>query len=185
MPEERDRDTLIDMAAPTSSGVSKIAAEMRPTVPVEAHMAALQSAGLSAGLLMPPGLGMGGSPLPSPGTAMALPGLGEVPGPAGMSEPWASAVMAQQRQIAQMQSAFEAMGGLAGGGSSQEELPIRELPAPRPAVYQCKFCHTEHDPAKPCAGMKLGLRLKSDHDKSQAKARKEAEAAAAAAATPP
>ena len=165
LPEERDRDTLIDMQAPTPGGVSSVEAEMRPTIPSEANA----SAWMGGQQITPDQLA-----LPS---GMAL--------PSGLPASVIALLQAQQKQIAQLQMALEALGARRTDGPLIEDPPIRELPSPKAPVQKCAFCHLEHDLTVKCPAMKQGLRLKADWDKEQAKVRRAAEAAAAAAGAAP
>ena len=166
MPEERDRDTLTDMSAPTRGGVSSVEAEMRHTIPSEASAA----------------VWMGMQQI----TPDRLAQPGGVSLPAGLPAPLVALFQAQQQQIAQLHQTLEALGARRTDGPLAEDPPIRELPAPKAPVQKCAFCHLEHDLTVKCPAMKQGLRLKADWDKEQAKVRRAAEAAAAAAgAVPP
>ena len=163
MPTLRDHDTLVDMQAPTpGSALSKVEAEMRPTVPAEATAYAYGG--------VPPGLGPGSASALGGGQALGLEGL------AGLPPQLGAVLAAQQSQMAALTQALEGLG--ARGGGAPEEPPIRELPAPKVPVVKCDFCHSEHEATFKCAAKKQSLRLKADWDKEQAKARKEAEAAA-------
>ena len=156
MPEERDRDTLIDMSAPVpGGGASAIESEMRPTIPGE--------------LVSPAGVAqlgsVGGATLPGSGLTGSI---GEI-------------VLQQQQSLALLARALAGQ-GLRDGGSdiclpADSEPAIKELPPPKPVAQKCKFCHTEHDLSVLCGAAKQALRLKSDWDKEQARARKAGEAA--------
>ena len=159
--EVRDRDTLIDMEAPSANGVgmSNVTADMRATVPADDST---ESAALMRALM----IGGGGG---TPHTLLNAPKeVGE-----GASLPPSLGDVLQQalRQFA---------GGMGDAGGSAGGPAIRELPPP-PSV-KCVFCSKEHDPREKCGAMTQALRLKNDWDRKEKADRKAAEAAAKAAA---
>ena len=154
MPEERDRDTLIDMSAPTpGGGTSSIESDMRPTIPGEA-------------LTSPHGVMQLGPIVGGPSAAGT--GALSLPASIGQSPP-------QYQGLAELVRMLVSQGLRDQGGTSDEEPPIRELPAPKPAAQKCQFCHNEHDLSVKCSAMKQALRLKAAWDKEEAAKRKAAE----------
>ena len=154
MPEERDRDTLIDMSAPTpGGGPSAIESDMRPTIPGEANASphGVMQLGPVAG-----------------GPSAAGTGALCLPASIGQSPP-------QYQGLAELVRMLVSQGLRDQGGTSDEEPPIRELPAPKPAAQKCQFCHGEHDLSVKCSAMKQALRLKAAWDKEEAAKRKAAE----------
>ena len=154
MPEECDRDTLIDMSAPTpGGGTSAIESYMRPTIPGEA-------------LTSPHGV-MQLGPIAGGPSAVSTGAL-TLPASIGQSPP-------QYEGLAELVRMLVSQGLRDQGGTSDEEPPIRELPAPKPAAQKCQFCHNEHDLSVKCSAMKQALRLKAVWDKEEAAKRKAAE----------
>ena len=154
MPDVKDRDTLLDMQAPVPGGGLNS---------IENEMRPTHPKDAV------------GSPTSVIGGSASL--------GSGLPVELGTLLLQQQQQLDLLSSRVAGMGPSAGG-ESNDDPPIKELPAP--GWPKCHFCQQAHDPSVKCQALKLALRLKADHDKAQAKARKEAEAQATPpAAAPP